>query len=50
MSKTKILVGLSLIFVIGLVGLSFAKVNPKAQKHYDLGMKFREDDRLRAIS
>ncbi len=50
MSKAKILVGLSLICLIGLAGLSFAKVNPKAQRHYDLGMKFKEDDRARAIS
>lgn len=50
MSKIKILVGLSLIFLIGAVGSTFAKTNPKAQKHYDLGMKYRELDRVRAIS
>lgn len=50
MSKAKVWVGLGLIFLIGLVGLAIAKVNPKAQKHYELGMKFKEDDRVRAIS
>ncbi len=50
MARVKILVGLVLVFLIGLTGTSFAKVNPKAQRHYELGMKFREADRVRAIS
>ncbi|EQB62701.1 MAG: hypothetical protein RBG1_1C00001G0280 [candidate division Zixibacteria bacterium RBG-1] len=50
MSKVKILVGWSLIFLIGAVGSAFAKTNPKAQRHYEIGMKYREYDRVRAIS
>ena len=50
MARVKILVGLVLIFVIALTGTSFAKVNPKAQRHYEIGMKYREYDRVQAIS
>ena len=50
MPRAKIFVALGLIFLIGIASTAFAKVNPKAQKHYDLGMKYRELDRVRAIS
>ena len=50
MARVKIFVGLVLIFLLGLIGTAFAKVNAKAQKHYEIGMKYRELDRVRAIS
>ncbi len=50
MMKAKVWAGLGLIFLIGSVGLALAKVHPKAQKYYDLGMKLKEEDRVRAIA
>lgn len=49
MSRVKIFIGLSLLFLVCSAVTSFAKVNPKAQRHYDLGMKLREEDRARSI-